>query len=373
MNSLLFILEKEFIQIFRDKRMLAVIFIMPLLQLFVLIFAATNEMKHINLYVVDNDMSTFSKRLINKLEGSSFFYVQNSSFSIEKAKKELLKDKADLIIDIPQGFERDLVRENKSKVQLLINAVNGSAAQLTYVYSMSVIAGFNKNIIAERVNMPANMMSNKNISVVSSFWYNPGLNYKFYMLPGILVILVTVIGMFLSSLNIVREKEIGTIEQINVTPIKKYQFVLGKLIPFLLIGLFDLGFGLVLGKLIFDIPIVGSLFTLFSFATVYLLLVLSMGFFVSTITETQQQAMLIAWFFMIVFLLMSGLFTPFESMPTWAQNINVINPLAYFMRVIRMVLLKGSGFADIAKDFFIIMFLSVIVFSLSVWRYRKVA
>ena len=251
MNSLLFILEKEFIQIFRDKRMLAVIFIMPLLQLFILIFAATNEMKHINLYVVDNDMSTFSKRLINKLEGSSFFYVQNSSFSIEKAKKELLKDKADLIIDIPQGFERDLVRENKSKVQLLINAVNGSAAQLTYVYSMSVIAGFNKNIIAERVNMPANMMSNKNISVVSSFWYNPGLNYKFYMLPGILVILVTVIGMFLSSLNIVREKEIGTIEQINVTPIKKYQFVLGKLIPFLLIGLFDLGFGLVLGKLIF--------------------------------------------------------------------------------------------------------------------------
>jgi ABC-2 type transport system permease protein len=209
--------------------------------------------------------------------------------------------------------------------------------------------------------------------VVSSFWYNPGLNYKYYMLPGILVILVSIIGMFLSSLNIVKEKEVGTIEQINVTPIKKYQFVLGKLIPFLLIGLFDLGFGLILGKLIFNIPIVGSLFTLFSFAVVYLILVLSMGFFVSTVTETQQQAMFISFFFMIVFLLMSGLFTPFESMPTWAQNFNTINPLAYFMRVIRMVLLKGSGFADIAKDFFIIMFLSVIVFFLSVWRYRKVA
>ena len=352
--------------------MLAIIFIMPLFQLFVLIFAATNELKHINLYLVDKDMSVTSKRLINKLEGSSFFYIVNSSFSANKAKDELLKDKADIVLNIPSGFERDLVRENKSKVQLLINAVNGSAAELTYAYTMSVIADFNKNIIAERVNLPIRMKS-KNISVISSFWYNPGLNYKFYMLPGILVILVTVIGMFLSSLNIVREKEIGTIEQINVTPIKKYQFVLGKLIPFLLIGLFDLGFGLTLGKIIFNIPIVGSLFTLFSFATVYLLLVLSMGFFVSTITETQTQAMLIAWFFMMLFLLMSGLFTPFESMPLWAQHINVINPLAYFMRVIRMVLLKGSGFADIAKDFFIILFLSVIVFSLSVWRYRKVA
>ena len=371
MNSLLFILEKEFIQIFRDKRMLAIIFIMPLLQLFVLIFAATNELKHINLYIVDKDMSVTSKRLIDKLEGSSFFYIKNSSFSVAKAKNELVKDKADLVIDIPHGFERNLIRENKSKVQLLINAVNGSAAQLTYAYTMSVIADFNKNIIAERVN-PIRMKS-KSISIISSYWYNPTLNYKFYMLPGILVILVTVIGMFLSSLNIVREKEIGTIEQINVTPIKKYQFVLGKLIPFLLIGLFDFGFGLALGKIIFNIPIVGSFFTLFSFSTVYLLFVLSMGFFVSTITETQQQAMFIAWFFMIIFLLMSGLFTPFESMPLWAQHINVINPLAYFMRVIRMVLLKGSGFADIAADFFPILFMSIIVFSLAVWRYHKVA
>jgi len=210
------------------------------------------------------------------------------------------------------------------------------------------------------------------ITVETSFWYNPELNYKIYMLPGILVILVTVVSMFLAAINIVHEKEMGTIEQLNVTPIKKFEFITGKLLPFLLIALFELAFGLTIGKIFFHIPIVGSIPLLFGFTIIYLLVVLGIGLFISTISSTQQQVMFIAFFFMLVFILMSGIFTPTESMPLWAQKLNIINPFYYFMRVIRMILLKGSGFSDISYEFYSLSIYAVIMLSLSVWRYRKV-
>jgi ABC-2 type transport system permease protein len=193
------------------------------------------------------------------------------------------------------------------------------------------------------------------------------------MVPGILVLLVTVIGMFLSSMNVVREKEMGTIEQINVSPVKKYQFVIGKLLPFWFIALFELGFGLTLARIIFSIPILGNLWLIFGVASVYLLAVLGIGLLISTMVNTQQQAMFLAWFFAVVFIMMSGLFTPVDSMPLWAQNINTINPIAYFIRIIRMIMLKGSEFQDILKPFTAIAVYAVISLTLAVWRYRKVA
>jgi ABC-2 type transport system permease protein len=193
------------------------------------------------------------------------------------------------------------------------------------------------------------------------------------MVPGILTILVTIMGMFLSGLNLVREKEMGTMEQINVTPIKKYQFIVGKLVPFWIIALSELGFGLFLGKILYDIPIEGSLLLLFSFASVYLVTALSLGLFLSTVSNTQQQVIYLAFFFMLTFLLMSGIFTPAESMPHWAQQINVMNPIAYFMRVIRMILLKGSGFHDIMKDLIAMGIYGAAVLSLAIWRYHKIA
>ncbi len=329
-------------------------------------------MKHIDMYVVDNDMSATSNRLINKFRGSPFFFVENRSFSIKEAENELKNDNADIILRIPAGFERKLIRENSSKLQLLINAINGAAAGLTQAYSMSVIADLNREIITENIKIsPAGMP--QNINIIYSHWYNPELNYKIYMLPGILVILVTIIGMFLSALNLVREKESGTIEQINVTPIKKYQFIIGKLVPFWIIALFELSFGLFIGKLLFDIPMVGSLFLLFCFASVYLMVALGIGLFISTVTHTQQQVMFLAFFFMIVFILMSGIFTPVDSMPAWAQHVNYINPFSYFMKVIRMILLKGSGFTDVARDFLYLGIYAVIILSLATWQYRKLA
>jgi len=350
--------------------MLPIIFIMPIVQLIVLVYAATLEMKHIDMVVVDNDLSTSSRLLISKYEGSPFFYVNKSTFNINEAEHLITNDEADIIVHIPAGFEKELLKENKTTIQFQINAINATAAGLTNAYASSVLADLNKQIIAENINYipPAKL---KNININYSFWYNPELNYKIYMLPGILVILVTLIGMFLTALNIVREKEMGTIEQINVTPIVKYQFIFGKLFPFWVIGMFELAFGLIIGKVLFNIPMEGNLLLLFGFATVYLTVALGLGLFFSTLANSQQQVMFISFFFMLTFVLMSGIFTPAESMPEWAHYVNKINPLAYFMRVIRMVLLKGSGFWDILKEIISLLIYGTIILSLAVWRYRK--
>jgi ABC-2 type transport system permease protein len=193
------------------------------------------------------------------------------------------------------------------------------------------------------------------------------------MVPGILVLLVTIIGLLLSGMNIVREKEIGTIEQINVTPIRRIEFIAGKLIPFWIIALFELAFGLTLGKLIFNIPLEGSLWLIFLSAGIYLFVILGFGLLISTMTNTQQQSMLVSFFFMVIFILMSGLFTSIESMPQWAQVADKLNPIAYFIKIMRMIMLKGSSFADISVPFFSLVVYACLIISLAIWRYRKVA
>lgn len=350
--------------------MLPIIFVVPFVQLIVLVHAATFEMKNIDLYVVDNDLSSTSRQLVSKFEGSPFFNLKKSTFSIEEAEEALLSDDADVVLVINSGTEKSLVRENKAKVQLLVNAINGTTAGISNYYATSILASLNKDIITEWFGV-AQSSEIKQINVDYSFWYNPELNYKTYMVPGILVLLVTIISLFLSGMNLVREKEIGTIEQINVTPIKKHQFIIGKLVPFWIIALFELAFGLALGKLLFHIPIVGNIFLVFGFASIYLLAVLGIGLFISTITDNQLQSMFFSFFFMLVFILMSGLFTSVESMPDWAQMIDRVNPIYYFIRVMRMILLKGSTFTNIIPEFISISVYALIILSLSVWRYRK--
>jgi len=350
--------------------MLPIIFVVPFIQLVVLVHAATFEMKNIDMYVVDNDLSSTSRQLVSKFEGSPFFNVKKSTFSMEEAEEALLKDDADVVLVINSGMEKTLVRENSAKVQLLVNAINGTTAGISNYYAISILSSLNKDIITEWFGV-GQSSEIKQINVDYSFWYNPELNYKTYMVPGILVLLVTIISLFLSGMNLVREKEIGTIEQINVTPIHKYQFIVGKLVPFWIIALFELAFGLTLGKLLFHIPIVGNIFLVFGFASVYLLAVMGIGLFISTITDNQLQSMFFSFFFMLVFILMSGLFTSVESMPDWAQMIDRINPIYYFIRVMRMILLKGSTFVNIIPEFISITVYAFIILSLSVWRYRK--
>jgi len=350
--------------------MLPVIFVVPIVQLLVLAFAVTFEIRNINLVVVDQDHSILSRALISKFKAPKFYTIKGYAPDYSQAAELLKVGDAHQILVIPRGFEKDLVKDTKSSVQLVTNAIDGSAAAIMNAYGVNIIMDYNHDLVVETLGGEDYKQP---FSVNYSFWFNPDLNYTTYMVPGILVLLVTIIGMFLSSMNVVREKEIGTIEQINVSPIKKYQFVTGKLLPFWFIALFELAFGLTLARLIFHIPIVGSIYLIFGVAAVYLLAVMGIGLFISTLVNTQQQAMFLAWFFAVVFIMMSGLFTPVESMPHWAQQLDLINPIAYFIRMIRMIMLKGSQFSDISRPFYSIVIYAVVALSLAVWRYRKVA
>ncbi|MFC2115827.1 ABC transporter permease [Bacteroidota bacterium] len=371
MRTILFLLQKEFIQIFRNRIMLPIIFIVPLVQLIVLVFAATLEMKNIEVVIVDKDLSNVSRRLTGKFEGSPFFNIREFTFSIDEAESILRANDADMVIHIPQGLERDLNRENSAKIQILFDAVNATTAGLANAYATNVLLEFNEEILIEKLGAAEGKIGQ--VRIRNSFWYNPDLNYKIFMLPGILVILVTMIGMILTALNLVREKELGTAEQINVTPIRKYQFIIGKLVPFWIIALFELSFGLLVGKIFFQLPMVGNLALLFLFASVYLLLVMSVGLFISAISNSQIQVMFLVFFIFLTFVLMSGIFTPAESMPNWAIKVNTMNPLAYFIRVIRMILLKGSGFSEISREFYSLGIYATVMLLLATWRYRKAA
>ncbi|ATL49331.1 ABC transporter permease [Chitinophaga caeni] len=370
MRTLRFLLQKEFIQIFRNKAMLPIIFVMPIIQLLVLTFAANFEIKNLGIAIVDQDRSPFSMRLANKMTASGYFKLQYHGQDAKAAYAELTADKADLVMVIPRNFERNLVRDDETSILLIVNAINGTKAGLANGYSNTILQQFNNRVRIEWFAMEPRDAP-PHFSITYSNWYNQNMNYRIYMVPALIVVLVTMIGAFLSGMNIVKEKEIGTIEQLNVTPIKKYHFILGKLLPFWLIGLFELALGLIVGKLVFAMPTEGSIPLLFLFAGVYLCVMLGMGLLISTFTNTQQQAMFISWFFLVVFILMSGLFTPVESMPPWAQKITWFNPLMYFVKVVRMVLLKGSGWGDV-KMYLLIMFgFAILMNGVAVLNYRK--
>jgi ABC-2 type transport system permease protein len=370
MRTLRFLLQKEFRQIFRDPSILRIIFVMPMIQLLVLPWAADYEVKNIKLSVVDHDHSDYSRQLISKITASGYFQLQDYSSSFAIALHDVEKDKSDLVLEIPASFEKNLVKENESSLFLAINAINGVKANLGGAYLRSIIQDYNREVRIDWVQYPR-FSPELNIAVTSSNWFNPLMNYKYFMVPGILVILVTMVGSFLASLNIVREKEIGTIEQINVTPVKKYQFILGKLIPFWVLGLLILTLGLIISRIAYGITPVGSFLTIYVFAAVYLLAVLGLGLLISTFTSNQQQAMLISFFLMMVFILLSGLYTSIDSMPPWARGITKFNPVSYFIEVMRMVVLKGSNLWDIRSHLFTMLGFAVVLNTWAVFSYKK--
>lgn len=367
MSALKHIIKKEFRQISRNKVMIPLLFVMPILQMIVLSYAADFDLKNVQMAVVDLDQSVSSRSLIQKFTASGYFTLTNSFHSQNEAMEALDKETADLVLNIPKETEADLKNGKPVNVQLLLNAVNNQKASLASNYAQQVINGWN----LERVKTLGMGSSPLLIDIRESYWYNPELNYKTFMVPGILAVLVTFLTAMLSSINIIREREMGTIEQLNVTPITKMEFIIGKIVPFWIIGMFLMAFGLTVARLIFGIGVAGSFFTLFSFVAIYIITILGIGILISTVTETQQQAMFVTWFFMVIFLLLSGLFTPVDSIPDWAKAINVMNPIKYFVEVMRMIMLKGSGFTDLKHHFMMMGIFAVFYNILAVFKYRK--
>ncbi|MDQ0477798.1 ABC transporter permease [Chryseobacterium sp. MDT2-18] len=365
------LIKKEFLQIFRNKAILAVIFVMPVIQLVILPLAASYEIKNIKIAVVDHDKSTFSRELIRKITASGYFEIINYGESYPQAYQEIEKDKVDLILEIPNNFEKNLVRENNGKVLLAINAINGTKAGLSANYLAQILQNYNRQIQVELAPETENITKTSDFEIVPQFWFNENYNYRLSLVPGILAFLITLISGYLTALNIVQEKENGTIEQINVSPVTKADFIMGKLIPFWLLSMLAFTIGLLVTILVYGIQMQGSFLLLYGFVAVYLIAILGLGLLVSVYSETQQQSMFVVFFFMMIFILMSGLFTPVESMTDWAKYIAYANPVTYGVEAIRMIILKNSSFKDLLPHFGFISGLAIVVISWAVLRYRK--
>lgn len=380
MRALRFLLRKELLQIRRDRVILRMLFVMPLLQLLVLSNAATFEVRRARLFVVDRDRSTMSRGVVDRLVASGRFVPVGASGSTAAADDAMLDRRADVTLVVPPGFERDLVRERRAPVQLVLNAEDGSAAAVTRSYATEILAAYSAELGAAVAPAPATIGARAEppprrgtpvLELRQRAWYNAELRYRDYMVPGILVQLVTIVGTMLTALNIVREKEAGTLDQLNVTPVKRWTFIAAKLLPLWAIALVELAFGLAIAWLVFDVPMRGSVGLVFLAGALYLVAALGIGLWISTVVETQQQALFVAFFLLMIYLLMSGLFTPVSAMPEWARWIARANPMMHFIALMRAVLLKGAGLADVARQLAVLGGSGALVLALAVRQYRK--
>jgi ABC-2 type transport system permease protein len=374
MRALGFLLRKEFLQIFRDRMIVRILFLVPIAQLLVLANAATFEVTSARLYVVDRDHSSFSRGLVTRLAASGRFVPVGQSASMPRADAAMLDRSVDAILVVPANFERDLMRSHSAPVQLILNAEDGAAAAVTQSYASQIIATWAQEIMAETrlVVAGANRVDPvPMIEVRRRGWYNPRLEYRDYMVPGILVVLVTVIGTLLTAMNIVREKETGTLDQLNVTPVSRSVFVAAKLIPLWSLALVVLGVGILIGWAVLGVPIRGNLLLVFGAAALYLIGALGIGLWVSAVVETQQQALFVSYAILMVYLLMSGLFTPVSAMPPWAQWVAEASPVKHFAQLLRAVLLKGAGPADVLRELGVLAAIGSAVLTLAVRQYHK--
>src|SRR6266550_1650344 len=373
MRQIFFLAQAEVLHIVRDRILLAQTLIVPMIQLLVLANAATFEIRNTPIQIVDLDRSSTSRGVVNHLAANGHFVIVDATPSLDRADERLLDGTVTMVVVIPHDFELSLVKTGVAPVELSVNAEKGSAAGIVQAYATRVLADYAAGLKRPALpSMVGRVLSDPpRIDVRVRSRFNPTLNYKFYMVPGILVALVTLIGTLLSAQNIAREKELGTLEQLNVTPITRGQFITAKLLPFWVLALLDLGIGLMVGRWVFDIPIRGSVLLLFGSAAIYLIVALAIGLWISTLVETQQQAMFVTFFVMNVYLLMSGLFTPIDSMAPWVQTVSQLTPVRHFVTISRAILVKGAGLSEVARPVLILAVYGVVILWLAVRQHTK--
>ena len=338
-----FLIEKEFKQLFRNSFLPKLIFIFPCMIMILMPWAANLEIKNINLNIVDNDHSVLSRRLVDKIGASTYFCLTALPDTYDEALLAIEAGSADVVLEIPRDFEKDWVKGEAPRLLVAANAVNGTKGSLGGSSLSSIISDYTRELGSESSSQGLAGKPLPRVDITTQNLYNPTLNYKLFMIPALMVMLLTLICGFLPALNVVGEKEAGTIEQINVTPVGKFTFIAAKLIPYWLIGFVVLTICFFLTQYLF----------LFNYNLYYLLalfflpVVSGFGLVISNHSTTLQQAMFVMWFFMLILILMSGLFTPIHSMPEWAQWITCINPLRYFVEVMRTIYLRGGGFAEL--------------------------
>lgn len=376
MRTVFFLVRKEFLQVFRDRTTVFQIFMIPIVQLLVLANAATFDVKQVTMLVVDEDRSTVSTGLVQRLGAGGQFRVVRYEATDAGVDHALLDREVTAVLHIPRRFEEDLVRWGRAPVQLVLNSEEGATAGIVQSYATAILASYARELdrtlpTVRRAGASAARVAP--LDLRTQRWFNPTRNYKDWMVPALMVSLTTIIGLLLTAQNIVRENELGTLEQLNVTPMTKLQFIAAKLIPFWLLTMVIFSIGLVIGRLVFAMPMRGNLLLVYLAAMVYLVVVLGLGLWISTVTRTQQQAMFVAFFVILIFLLMSGLFTPVDAMPRWAQWVAEANPVKHFVVVMRAVLVRGAGLETVGPPILGLAVAGAAVLALAVLRYRKSA
>lgn len=371
-----YLIEKEFKQLLRNSFLPKLIFIFPCMTMILLPWAANLEIRNIYLNIVDNDRSVTSQRLIQKIAASTYFRITGVPDSYDEALIAVEEGTADIILEIAPSVERSSTLSPGEtapcgKHLIAANAVNGTKGGLGSSYLAAIINDFSAELRAEV--SPAGSVSGTVpvIGIETQNLFNSNLNYKLYMVPALMVMLLTLICGFLPALNIVSEKEVGTIEQINVTPVGKFTFILAKLLPYWIIGFLVLSLCFLLAWLLYGLVPAGHFGVIYAFALLFVFTVSGMGLVISNYSSTMQQSMFVMWFCLLILMLMSGLFTPINSMPGWAQGITYLNPLRYFVQVMRMAYLKGSGFADLLPQLGALVAFALLLNGWAVWSYRK--
>lgn len=365
-----YLIQKEFKQFVRNSFMPKLMVMFPLMMILVMPWAATQEIKNVKIVFVDQDHSVESRRLQEKATASGYFLSAGNVDSYQEASDLIQRSKADIIMTIAPDFGKNLFRPTEdSRVMISANAVNGTKGQLGSAYLNQIVQDFNQEIIVEQTAQPS--ISQKTLSLSERYLFNPTLDYKRFMIPAMMTMLLTLLAGFLPALNIVGEKEKGTIEQMNVSPVTRLQFILAKLLPYWLMGFLVLNFALFLAWLTYGFAPAGSMLSIYAFASVYILLISGMGLIISNYSDTMQQAMFVMFFFMLIFLLMSGLFTPTASMPDWAQTIAACNPLKYFIDAMRMIFLRGSNVQQLLPNFIILLAIGLFLNAWAIISYKK--
>ena len=353
-----YLIQKEFLQIRRNAFLPRLILMFPIVIMCVMPWVMNQEVKNIRVSVVDNDRSTMSQRIVHSIEQSNYFIFKGQQPSYSAALKEIEESRSDIVMVIPQDFSRDLTLGHPQQVLIAANAVNGTKGGIGSSYLSQIVTS---NITsASAAQMPSTL-----------YLYNKHLNYKVFMIPALLAIVMMLMCGFLPALNIVGEKETGTIEQINVTPVSKWSFILAKLIPYWIIGLFIVTVCLLLAWLVYGITCEGPLWLVYVLAMLLALFFSSFGLLISNYSDTLQQAMFVMWFFVVCLLLLSGLFTPTRSMPDWSYATTYVNPMHYFIDAIRTVFVRGGGFSSIVHQ---VLALAGFAFLMGTWAvvsYKK--
>ncbi len=367
-----YLIEKEYKQFFRNPFLPKLILVMPLTVILIMPWAANQEIKDIRLAVVDNDRSSVSQKLMAKATASGYFKLADVPSTYSTAMNGIESGETDMILEIPSGFEKKIICEGYGDAMISANAVNGTQGSLGAFYLTNILNDYSTELREKYgTQTDITLLPVETFDVVTRYRFNPRLDYKVFMVPALMVMLLTMLTGFLPALNIVGEKEAGTIEQLNVSPVRRTVFVAAKLIPYWMIGFFVLSLCMALAVWVYGIFPAGNLLTIYVFATIYIAVVSGMGLVISNYSETMQQAMFVMYFFMMILILMSGLFTPIASMPLWAQMIAAFNPLKYFVEVMRSIYLKGSSFTELTIPFLILCGFATVFNFWAIRSYKK--